>query len=207
MNINKRNELFEQAVSHITRDGLDNLINWLRNETDFFTAPCSTLFHGNFEGGLLEHSLRVLEFALHNFNRIKAIKPDLEYLKESLIISALLHDVCKVNTYKRNDEKWTKIDNRWAKYSGWDFEDTFPLGHGEKSVYLISKHIELKEVEALAIRWHMSAFEPGVAIEGPTKWAYEAAANHPLVRIIHSADNLATIVETTLDLKSKAIIK
>lgn len=140
MNINKRNELFDQSISHITRDGINDLVEWLRNETDFFTAPCSTLFHGNFEGGLLEHSLRVLEFALHNFNRIKAINPDLEYLKESLIISALFHDVCKVNQYKPA-EKWTKVDNRWASYNGWDVEDNFPFGHGEKSVYLISKHL------------------------------------------------------------------
>jgi len=207
MNINKRNELFEQAVSHITRDGLDNLISWLKNETDFFTAPCSTLFHGNFEGGLLEHSLRVLEFALHNFNRIKTINPDLEYLKESLIISALFHDVCKVNQYKRNDEKWTKINNQWARYSGWDVEDTFPLGHGEKSIYLISKHLELKVSEALAIRWHMGAYTSDALIPGLGQIAYQGAFKHPLVKLIHTADVIAQIVEETIDLKASAKIK
>jgi hypothetical protein len=42
-------------------------------------------------------------------------------------------------------------------------EDDFPLGHGEKSLYLVSKFIELTEEEALAIRWHMGNYDVGYA--------------------------------------------
>ena len=44
----------------INREGKDELLDWLEH-SDFFTAPASTRFHGNHEGGLLEHSLNVYQ--------------------------------------------------------------------------------------------------------------------------------------------------
>lgn len=38
--------------ANIKRDGIENLIDWL-NKSDFFTAPSSTRFHGNYEGGVM----------------------------------------------------------------------------------------------------------------------------------------------------------
>ena len=35
----------------IKRDGSESLLNWLMT-TDFFEAPASTQYHGNFPGGL-----------------------------------------------------------------------------------------------------------------------------------------------------------
>ena len=53
---------FKDAVAKtIQRDGIDNLMEWLENETDFFKAPASTRYHGSYEGGLLEHSLNVYD--------------------------------------------------------------------------------------------------------------------------------------------------
>ena len=74
-------EKFDKAVSHIKRDGIDDLVNWLHSDTDFFTAPASTRFHGNYEGGLVEHSLHVVEYALTNFNYTLKYKPDFINMK------------------------------------------------------------------------------------------------------------------------------
>ena len=41
------------------REGIENVITWLSDESDFFEAPASTAFHGNYSGGLAEHSLNV----------------------------------------------------------------------------------------------------------------------------------------------------
>ena len=68
---------FDKALSYIEREGLDELVTWLEKETDFFKAPASTRFHGNYDGGLLEHSLHVVEFALTNFNYVLKYKPEL----------------------------------------------------------------------------------------------------------------------------------
>jgi len=197
-------EKFEKALTYISRDGVDDLVSWLKNDTDFFTSPCSTRFHGNFEGGLLEHSINVLEYSLAIYKHLLSKNPDLKYLKESVIISALFHDVCKANCYVK-EQKWTKnAQDKWVQYEGWSFNEDFPIGHGEKSVYLISKYVKLTDPEALAIRWHMGTYEVGTSIEGPTKWSYQTASEHPLVRIIHSSDLMAQTLETTINHREKA---
>jgi len=196
-------ENFEKALTYIKRDGIDNLVIWLRDDTDFFTAPASTQFHGNYEGGLLEHSMIVTRFALHNFNFIVKAKPEFEELRESVILCALFHDVCKTNYYF-NEKKWKKDDdNKWISYYGYIVKDAFPLGHGEKSLFLISKHIQLTDTEALAIRWHMGATEPSVIIPNtPQYYAFNEAINNPIVSLIHCADMLAMTIEEKKDLKN-----
>jgi len=203
-------EKFNKALLHVNRTGIDGLIYWLENSTDFFSAPASSRFHGNYQGGLLEHSLHVLEFSLVNLNWMLKYKPELEESRESLIIAALFHDVCKINQYIWGDEQFTKINDgtrdRWAKYQTYKFEDKFPMGHGEKSVYYISKHIVLTTSEVLAIRWHMGYSEPGTQFDGLTKYAYQTASQDPLVKIIHAADVVSVIAADTVDYKSNAKI-
>jgi HD superfamily phosphohydrolase YqeK len=198
-------EKYYKALEHVKREGISNLNNWLESETDFFSAPASTKFHGNYPGGLVEHSLHVLEFSLTNLNWIMKYKPEYENLRESVIIASLFHDVCKINQYKWGEEKWTKNDaGKWVSYKGYSFEDPLPMGHGEKSVYYISRYMELTKSEILAIRWHMSTSEPGTQIDGLTKYAYQAAFEDPLVKIISSADAVSTVLGDTIDYKSKA---
>ena len=45
--------------NNIHRDYADAMLDWLEQETDFFTAPSSTKYHGAHPGGLLVHSLNV----------------------------------------------------------------------------------------------------------------------------------------------------
>ena len=198
-------EKFDKAISRIERPGIVDLVAWLENDTDFFKAPASTRFHGNYDGGLLEHSLHVLEFALTNFNYLLKYKPEYKSFQESVIIAALFHDVCKVNQYKWGEEKWTKNDaGRWASYKSYGFKDDLPMGHGEKSVYYISRQMDLKTSEILAIRWHMSTSEAGTQFDGLTKYAYNQAFEDPLVKIIAASDQLACMAAETIDYKSQA---
>jgi HD superfamily phosphohydrolase YqeK len=202
---------FDKALVYIERDGIDELVTWLEDKTDFFMAPASTRFHGNYDGGLLEHSLHVVEFALTNFNYLIKYKPELESIKESVIIAALFHDVCKVNQYHWGAEKFTKKEDdsgreRWATYKTYSFEDELPMGHGEKSVYYVSQHMKLTNSEILAIRWHMSTTEVGTQIDGLTKYAYQQAFDDPLVKIIAASDQLSTAIADTIDYKSQARI-
>ena len=196
-------ELFYNACTHIKREGIDNLLRWMETETDFFTAPSSTKYHGNYEGGLVEHSLNVMKFGLVNFNALCSVQSDLAYLKESLIISCLFHDLCKVNIYS-NDIKWAKNSkNEWKSWKEYKVVDAFPLGHGPKSIYYILQHMKLKEVEATAIIHHMGHAE--LSPSTLARYAYDAAFAQPLVKIIHCADVMATAVEISIDYKSAAI--
>lgn len=59
----------------------------------FFTAPASTKYHGNYEGGLLNHSRMVTEYllALTQANHLiwrKARSP---------FIVGMFHDLCKID--------------------------------------------------------------------------------------------------------------
>ena len=83
----------------IHRDGADKLLDYLMSEScDFFTAPASTRYHGNYEGGLVEHSLNVYDCLCDILSRprIKEMY-GVSYSEESIAIAALLHDICKIN--------------------------------------------------------------------------------------------------------------
>ena len=55
-------EEFLKLLRSTNREGMDKLIEFIE-KTDFFKAPASTRFHGNYEGGLLEHSMKVYEIS------------------------------------------------------------------------------------------------------------------------------------------------
>ncbi len=72
----------------------------------------------------------------------------------------------------------------------WSYDDKAPFGHGEKSVIILQQFIKLELFEALAIRWHMGAWDIS---DTYGKWAYnEAVKVHPMVTLLHLADMEAT---------------
>lgn len=141
---------------NISREGSDKLLDFLEN-SDFFSAPASTRFHGAYEGGLLRHSLNVYECLVSYLDR-ERVKEQYKLVvsPESAAIAALLHDICKVNFYTisyRNSKN--EKTGQWEKLPYYTIHDTLPYGHGEKSVYMISGFMRLTREEAMAIRWHM----------------------------------------------------
>jgi len=172
------------------REGSVDLIAWLQS-TDFFTSPSSTIFHGNDDGGLAEHSLHVYKLLQEKNQRYNlGIKPD------TMAICGLLHDVCKTNSYKL-EKKNRKVDGVWREEFVWVVDDKLPLGHGEKSVMMIQRFIHLTDDELMAIRWHMGAFEPGTAFNYPTGYAFKGATKKaPIVTALMTADmEAANILE------------
>jgi hypothetical protein len=185
---------FKNLLLSTNRRNIDNVINWLETKTDFFSAPSSANYHGNHEHGLLVHSMNVYKISLEIYNSLIKINPDLHIDFNSIIISALLHDICKVNFYKPT-QKWKKNEaNQWVSYDGYVIEDTFPIGHGEKSVMLLQMlGLEMKVDEMLAIRWHMGAWDGGL-LTNEVKFAYnKSAESYPLCVIIQAADNLSSM--------------
>lgn len=141
----------------IKRDGSDKLLDYLiSNNSDFFTAPASTRFHGAYEGGLLQHSLNVYECLKYYLSRDNiGEKYGMNYTDESIAIAGLLHDICKVNFYKTELRNAKNEDGKWEKVPYFAIEDKLPYGHGEKSVYIITGYMKLSREEAFAIRYHM----------------------------------------------------
>lgn len=179
-------EEFIELLKSVNREGIDKLISYIER-TDFFKAPASTRFHGNYESGLLEHSLNVYKILKEKLLH----KPYSELIKvseDTIILITLLHDICKTNYYIVDYRNKKNADGVWVKEPYYTVNDTIPYGHGEKSVMMISKFVELNMEEMYAIRWHMGFTEP--------KELYNTISNvyekFPLALALHEADLEAT---------------
>jgi len=194
-------EKFIELLSDSNGENVNNLISYMINETDFFTAPASTKYHGNFEGGLCEHSLKVYE-VLSRKN--KAFQCNVS--EESVIIIALLHDLCKANFYTKvfkNVKVGTKVKNGkeyadWQQQEVWSVEDQLPFGHGQKSVIIAQKFIQLNDLEISCILNHMGPPQNGGFAENN---AYSLATKmFPFSILTHTADyEAAYFLEKTVD--------
>lgn len=180
---------FEKLLLETKRPGIENLLEFIR-KSDFYTAPASTRFHGSYEGGLLEHSLNVLDCLAEKKASDNAIwhKELVNVQSESIVISALLHDLCKTYFYTTEMRNKKDESGAWVQVPFYTVNDLIPYGHGEKSVMMIEEYIKLLPAERYAIRWHMGSYEPkelwntlGTAME-----------KYPLVLALHEADMEAT---------------
>ena len=177
------------SLLHSTdRDGMGNMINFLTNESDYFTAPASTKYHLSHVGGLAEHSLSVYD-TLVKLNDMF----DAEISEYKMITTALLHDICKCYIYFQ-ESRWRKDDyGKWESYKVWAISDLVPLGHGEKSLHMISKYLDLDLEESLAVRWHMGAMTAGVSDNYAMSKSFDAAVDmYPLVLLLSTADLLSS---------------
>lgn len=146
------------------------------DDMNFFTAPASTRFHGNYEGGLFDHSFKVAETLarLTDHNNLEWER------RKSPYIVGMFHDLCKTDYYISNGtgHSWEHNDNCLLK------------GHGDKSVMLLSHFYTLTEEEIMCIRYHMGAFTP------KEEWSDYTRAVHtyPNVLWTHHADMIASHV-------------
>ena len=177
-------EEFIELLRSTKRDGIEEVIQFIE-KTDFYKAPASTRFHGNYEGGLLEHSMKVYEILKH---KVQNAIVDLNVSDDTIIIVALLHDICKVNYYKVDYRNAKNERGEWEKVPYYTVDDTIPYGHGEKSVMMLTEYMKLTSEEKYAIRWHMGFTEP--------KEVYttlgQAFKKYPIALMLHEADLEAT---------------
>lgn len=174
-------EEFEEIFrSKVTREGSAAFLEWL-SKTDFFTAPASTKFHCACPCGLVQHSVSVYRTMVERY-----FDPETDS-EESFAICGLLHDVCKAQFYKEGTRNVkNEQTGAWEKKPYYMIEDSFPYGHGEKSVFLIERFLRLKTSEAIAIRWHMGGFDD--AARGGSFAISQAYDRYPLAVKLHLSD-------------------
>ena len=173
---------------NIKREGSEDLFDWL-DYYDFFTAPASTRFHSNYEGGLCEHSVKVY----HCLKDRLFMDEECDYSDETIAIVALLHDVCKVNCYKK-DVKNKKIDGQWVQQDYWAFDEKFPCGdHADKSVIILQNFMKLEPDEILAIRAHMGEYDS--ATKGGSHFISRIFERCRLAVHLHLADTEAAYLK------------
>jgi len=156
-------------------DGMDNVIKWLCDDSDFFIAPASSMYHLNIKGGLSIHSLSVYK-TLDKLCETFGIAIPTRTKK----ITGILHDVCKTNTYFEK----TVPD----KYGSYYRDDKFPIGHGDKSVIiLLNNGLKMTEEEMLMIRWHMYMYDE--SYPRSSKYIRKVCPN---AKILSFADDIST---------------
>lgn len=192
-----KDRFIELYKEYITRPGADRLLQWLE-DSDFFSAPASTRHHLAVPGGLVSHSVHVFD-RLTQLVKAEADRGDEHFQNlsiETIALVSLLHDVCKVDVYR--PEKKSRKTGRilpngkaeWEDYTGYEFDDQLPYGHGEKSVYIVSGFMRLTREEAFAIRYHMGAY--GTEDIRNIGNAYKM---FPLAMLTHFADMQATYMD------------
>ncbi len=194
-------ELNRKRFCDLLRDTGRENIDYVIEDLDamgFFEAPASVKNHFNFPGGLVQHSLNVYDMAMKLREGVLSLRPGFEnkLTPASIAITALLHDVCKADLYRRVQRArknevgaYEKFDEYQIDYSG------FPVGHGEKSVIMLLRSgLDLEDDQNYAIRWHMGPWELAQQSIDQDRNYRAAQAASPLVALIHTADTLAAQV-------------
>lgn len=146
-------------------------------DNGFFRQAASTRFHGCYEGGLFDHSAAVTESLL-----MLTEKLGLTWKRDaSPRIIGMLHDLCKIDQY---------INIQGCYMFNKDVE---LHGHGDKSVILISRFMELTMEELFCIRYHMGAFTD------QKEWSKYTDAVHSFQNVLytHTADMIAAHIKMT----------
>ena len=183
-----KERFIEIYKTNIKREGSDKLLDYLLS-SDFFTAPASARFHSSYEGGLLDHSLNVYD-CLKGYLETDRVKNTygFSYSEESIAIVSLLHDLCKIDVYKKGFRNVKDEKGVWQRVDTFEYDDKLPYGHGEKSVYIITGFMRLTREEAFAIRYHM-----GYSSEREDPRNVSAAFEmFPLAFALSTADSEAT---------------
>ena len=174
-----RKEVLE-ILSKVNREGMDEFIEFLNNST-FFSDPASSRYHANFPGGLAFHSYNLYKICSRLnklFNR--------GISEESIIISAICHDLCKIGSYNI-DNKWKKdSQGKWESYLTYCYNpNQVQCLHGTESALIASKYIKLTDEEQQAITYHMGAY--GLS-ERDCNQMNNSIKKYPLVLLIQQSD-------------------
>ena len=199
--IDENKNRYLEILSSIDREGIDDLVDWIKN-SDFFKAPASSVYHANFEGGLCWHSLNVYD------NIVKLSGLLFPYLDEdSMKVVALLHDLAKIDYYESyiQNKKYYNAEGKSSDNAGkFDWiqvprisvkdskERDYVFGeHGITSYIMASKFIKLNDDETAAIINHHMGLDNGK----PRTDISEVLNRYSLATLLCLADQAATYLD------------
>lgn len=170
--MNNKERFIDLVCTYIKRDGVEE---WLQDleAHGFYEAWASTTFHCNYTGGLVEHTLNVIDYALKLADTFNS-----RVSRESIVLCACGHDTGKAYGYY--------VDNllKSGKTSGSKPKKINPKlmikSHAMRSLNIMSKFFDLTESEKVCILSHDGWYEN-------TNREYMLAIDE-LLYIVHSAD-------------------
>jgi hypothetical protein len=163
----KREKVIALLLS-TNREGMQELINWM-NEKGFFTSPAAMSHHSNYDGGLVDHSINIYNTYVKLCNEYK-----LEVPRETKIIAAFCHDLCKVGLYIGENGRYVYNNSVGSQ------------GHGVLSLVITRRFLKLTELEEKMIQFHM-----GMYTKDSSRKDLEDAFNDIKVKLFYFADEIA----------------
>ena len=196
MTHNSTHDLMEEfitlAETKINRPGIDQLLEYLES-TNFFVAPASRNYHGNYPGGLVEHSLNVYYNLLSICNHLRNTNDLIKFREESIAIVALFHDLCKADMYKMSSRKERNAAGIPVDVPCYVYNKNYKsMGHATESLYILQKFMDLSREEWEAIYWHMGAYDTS-----PYNTLNELGKSYEmnlLAFLLNQADMMATYI-------------
>ncbi len=214
MDVKENTKRFVQIVEEVLKparpeEDWDGLLTWLK-QSDFFTAPASTMFHNVCTGGLCDHVLNVYD-ALKKLVSMRYGDTPCPYSDATLAIVALFHDLSKTNLYcldyknkKSYHPQGSKADSLgrydWITEEVWtkrNLKDSFTFGrHEDSSVFMLQRWVTLTYDEIIAILHHTGYTGEDFNLGKQFTYAF---CSCPLAALLHLADTYASfLVEPNL---------
>ena len=197
--IDKVRAVYSEMISFIIEniDEAENLKNYL-DTSDFWKAPASTRFHGDWESGLCVHSLVVTIQALRFAKSIaqnymnSPMNGRFDFPCEDIFVAAMTHDFCKADCYNIEYRNTKDFMGNWIKKPFYKTkEDSRALGHGNESVLRLLECMPsfVKRRNVLeAVSRHMGFSD----LTDTEHMNYSNFLQNPLVLLIQLADQTAS---------------
>ncbi len=191
-------KFYSTIDKYISEDRKDQLLDMYKDlEENLVIAPASTkkTYHNAFYGGFVDHTLRVIEYAMI-FDKVwDRFGQKKDYTQENLVFSAINHDLGKLG-YK-DFPHYVPNDSDWHVKQGFYFKYNPDLPHmriADRSLFMLQKYgIQVSENEYLAIKLHDGCYEEANMVY--YKASSEFAIKTNLVHILHQADFTASKME------------
>ena len=152
----------------------------------FISSPASAKYHGNYDGGLFDHSLAVYLAAIRSSNEY-GIKPS-----DVNFVACFFHDLCKVGKYQLTRDAISTNIMQFYEYN----PDYDGIEHGAESLRRLLTIETIKDIEEVlpkswqyAIAYHMGVF--GVSNEEMRNFS-SMSDKYPEILLLHHADMIAT---------------
>lgn len=194
----KTNQILE-LINELQLTELDrnNLIYYLKNETNFFHSPLTMKHSFSREGGLIDYILKVYSTMM----TINGALLKNKYSSRTIALVSLAHPLYVLNKfilqptnkkiYSESGKKYDELGNYdWVSILGYAFnEESDENDYGNKgftSYMIISKFIPLNEEEIITVTYHnMWVEDKGLDID-----LWKITKKFPLLSLLHSAITL-----------------
>ena len=171
---------------------------YLHFEDRFPITPASgkTYYHGAYPGGLVEHTLNVINYSLQLYDLWISNGNTPNFTKEELIFSAMNHDLGKVGDM--DDPYFVEHNQKWRKERGEIFihnDDIRWMDVADRSLWLLQHFgVKYNQTEMLAIMLHDGLYDDANK-SYLIVWTEGKQLRDNLPILLHQADMMATLLE------------